>query len=258
MIKFFRQIRQRLLSEGKTTKYLKYAIGEIVLVVIGILIALQINNWNEIRKANKKSRNYLIEIKSDLKTDTIRFNRAIKLLNNMIADEKWVLNATDYTYKDVDRLWECISGWYMPFNINTRTFREMQNEGNSKLVGFDKLSEKINDYYIRIDNMTKERTAYDRQDVNERRAWLSDLEKTIEISNHRMQTFGGGKVTKNFPMRQDSITNIELVIAFANSTRGRNHFKHNYIRHMILVDWYKDVVSKAKNLIKEIEKELQN
>ena len=52
MIKFFRKIRQNLLVENKTGKYLKYAIGEIVLVVIGILIALQINNWNENRKDN--------------------------------------------------------------------------------------------------------------------------------------------------------------------------------------------------------------
>jgi hypothetical protein len=50
MIKFFRKIRQNLLLEGKTGKYLKYAIGEIVLVVIGILIALQINNWHDHRK----------------------------------------------------------------------------------------------------------------------------------------------------------------------------------------------------------------
>ena len=50
MIKFFRKIRQNLLLEGKTSRYIKYAIGEIVLVVIGILIALQINNWNENRK----------------------------------------------------------------------------------------------------------------------------------------------------------------------------------------------------------------
>ena len=47
MIKFFRHIRKSLLEENKMGKYFKYAIGEIILVVIGILIALQINNWNE-------------------------------------------------------------------------------------------------------------------------------------------------------------------------------------------------------------------
>ncbi len=50
MIKLFRKTRYNLMETGKTGKYLKYAIGEIVLVVIGILIALQINNWNESRK----------------------------------------------------------------------------------------------------------------------------------------------------------------------------------------------------------------
>ncbi|MEM6516972.1 MAG: DUF6090 family protein, partial [Bacteroidota bacterium] len=52
MIKFFRNIRKTLLTENRFNKYLLYAIGEIVLVVIGILIALQINNWNENRKDN--------------------------------------------------------------------------------------------------------------------------------------------------------------------------------------------------------------
>lgn len=50
MIKFFRKIRQNLISEGKTANYIIYAIGEIILIVFGILIALQINNWNELRK----------------------------------------------------------------------------------------------------------------------------------------------------------------------------------------------------------------
>ncbi len=54
MIKFFRKIRQRLLAENKFNKYLIYAIGEIILVVIGILIALQINNWNERNKTKAK------------------------------------------------------------------------------------------------------------------------------------------------------------------------------------------------------------
>lgn len=66
MIKFFRNIRQNLLSEGKTSKYLKYALGEIILVVIGILIALQINTWNEQRKIKNKEILYLKSLHKDL------------------------------------------------------------------------------------------------------------------------------------------------------------------------------------------------
>ena len=54
MLRFFRQIRQRLLTENKFSKYLLYAIGEILLVVIGILIALQVDSWNEERIQKKQ------------------------------------------------------------------------------------------------------------------------------------------------------------------------------------------------------------
>ena len=73
MIKFFRRIRQNLIMENKTSKYFKYAIGEIVLVVIGILIALQINNWNENRKDKIKEHAYLTNLKKDILED-INFN----------------------------------------------------------------------------------------------------------------------------------------------------------------------------------------
>ena len=66
MIKFFRKIRQRLLTENKFSKYLIYAIGEIVLVVIGILIALQINNWNESRKLENDKLKLMLNLKKEL------------------------------------------------------------------------------------------------------------------------------------------------------------------------------------------------
>lgn len=65
MSNFFNKIRKTLLKEGKTTNYLKYAIGEIVLVVIGILIALQINNWNENRKLQNEKHKLMIALKNE-------------------------------------------------------------------------------------------------------------------------------------------------------------------------------------------------
>ena len=76
MIKFFRHIRQRMIKDNKTSKYLLYAIGEIILVVIGILIALQVSNWNNERQLEKIQVKYLKEISKNLARDTqdIRFN----------------------------------------------------------------------------------------------------------------------------------------------------------------------------------------
>ena len=69
MIQFFRKIRQNLVMENKTGKYLKYALGEIILVVIGILIALQINNWNEERSLRGVETKMLKNIKNSLQSD---------------------------------------------------------------------------------------------------------------------------------------------------------------------------------------------
>ena len=86
MLKFFRKIRQNLLTEGKTTKYITYAIGEIVLVVIGILIALSINNWNEGRAYEKKVQGKLNLVHRELIDDISALEKEIE-----IVDEKYHL-----------------------------------------------------------------------------------------------------------------------------------------------------------------------
>ena len=77
MIKFFRKIKQNLLAEGKTGKYLKYAIGEIILVVIGILIALQINNWNENRKLRNQEKELLTQLQSEYQSNLDQLDKKI-------------------------------------------------------------------------------------------------------------------------------------------------------------------------------------
>ena len=79
MIKFFRRIRQRLLTENKFGKYLLYAIGEIVLVVIGIFIALQLNNLNEDRKNRILEEDYYCKLLEDLNQDVVEIKNLIDI-----------------------------------------------------------------------------------------------------------------------------------------------------------------------------------
>ena len=114
MIKFFRSIRKKLIEQGKTVNYLKYAIGEIILVVIGILIALQINNWNTntIRKADE--RKILIELQKGLELD--RDKMVVELASCKVAVEKMkqlqtLLKDKNYGYhKDLDTLFGQVYG----------------------------------------------------------------------------------------------------------------------------------------------------
>ncbi len=94
MIKFFRRIRKQLLTENKFSKYLLYAIGEIVLVMIGILLALQVNNWNENKKTRSSEKQYLLSLKTEfnfnkvelekiMNRNSINAENAIKFINIM-------------------------------------------------------------------------------------------------------------------------------------------------------------------------------
>jgi sensor domain CHASE-containing protein len=74
MIKLFRKIHQTLVMENNTSKYLTYAVGEIVLVVIGILIALSINTWNENRKLRQSEQDILNNLKTELITNKAKLD----------------------------------------------------------------------------------------------------------------------------------------------------------------------------------------
>ena len=87
MIKFFRSIRRKLFSEGRISKYLVYAIGEIILVMIGILLALQVNSWHNGRLEIKKEQVLLKNLEVD-------FNNNIENLNMVIESFEEAYNAS--------------------------------------------------------------------------------------------------------------------------------------------------------------------
>ena len=155
MIKFFRQIRQNLIMENKTGKpaampstgkpavrYLKYAIGEIVLVVIGILIALQINNWNEGRKQSLSTKISIRSIISDLQKDSIQLRNEI---DNIESDIQMLSGFRDRLSKPtatLDTLKQIARYEYIPFfdpsnELNRNTIISLLSTGNIEYLDED-------------------------------------------------------------------------------------------------------------------------
>ena len=113
MIKFFRRIRYNLMEQNKTSKYFKYAIGEIVLVVIGILIALQINNWSEKNKLRTTETKILNELKIALERDLLNIkinirsykmvNRALEIIKEQLQLNKPTNDSLSYAFNNTVR-----------------------------------------------------------------------------------------------------------------------------------------------------------
>ncbi|NNK80042.1 MAG: hypothetical protein HKO93_00970 [Flavobacteriales bacterium] len=146
MIKFFRKIRQRLLSESKFSKYLLYAIGEIILVVIGILIALQINNLNETQKDRGKEQVILHQLKEDYTADLLQLEQKMEMRDLIIRSSFDILQAIDNPEGvDRDSLIQDLGAI-----IDDPTFDPIQNDlvssGNLRLITNQKLQRLLSNW----------------------------------------------------------------------------------------------------------------
>jgi len=157
MIKLFRNVRKNLVSDKssikRTSNYFKYAIGEIVLVVLGILIALQINNWNEDRKTSQQEVLYLNRLLSDMKEDIVTFTTSLQdlekgkqtvvnfseaLKNDSSADSLLLRTALDYfKYGSI----------YPIFTWSNSTFQDLSSTGNLNVFSNSILQESIVKHY---------------------------------------------------------------------------------------------------------------
>jgi hypothetical protein len=135
--------------ENKTGKYLKYAIGEIILVVIGILIALQINNWNENRKAKAYEKTILNEIHSTLKDDLVIFNILEERLRekDTAIDKLLLARQNKISLSDEDLLYYISrSRWGIVFSYNLGPYEALKSGGLDKIRN-DSLRFELTNYY---------------------------------------------------------------------------------------------------------------
>lgn len=157
MIKFFRKIRRRLLAAGETGRYLKYAIGEIALVAIGILLAFQLNEWNDHRKKVKLEKEYYCRLLDDVKLDQeqiqnllqqaeerlVSSNESIRLLLDDRSAKKsigrQVSNATKAVYSD--------------FEPNNSAYEDLKSGANLNIINDKSIIKALNHYFNRVEEL---------------------------------------------------------------------------------------------------------
>jgi hypothetical protein len=217
VIKFFRKIRRQLLTENKFSKYLLYAIGEIFLVVIGILIALQINNWNEKRKTHISIKNSLAALKSDLIQDMLLINERLPFINEQYALNESLRARVASTNATVDTLvkimrFEFNPNWVVQIPYNTNTFNSLIQTGLVENLS-DSLKGNIRNFYnVKTSLMNRvEKTTSDYQG-----------KVTSYVNNY---TFGVTKIHDQGPLIDSLVWNTIDLRHLAATFQGISNFK---------------------------------
>ncbi len=246
MIKFFRRIRQNLLSEGKTGKYLKYAIGEIVLVVVGILIALSINNWNENQKNNNEETAILKSLYEDLilaKTQSESLIIGERDLRNTLAN---VLDIqSNNTEVDKTSLTDSIFAkaiWTMVTNVPViNSYTNLKNTDRLELIKSQEIKEKFTSLEINqaaLIDMLKDRLDVHQiriDDIAENDLNFVRLVKTqipsVNIENEVQNDYK--QILKNQRLR--NLLGIKLILTH-NSLKERENFNKDIIELKLLIE----------------------
>lgn len=182
MIKLFRNIRRNLLAQGKTTKYFKYAIGEIILVVIGILIALSINNWNSAQKDIAKEQQILLSLQEEFKQNIkeLKFDHQINLssINAVTTLLNFDINA-DFETRTIDSLLGQTFN-FATFDARQGVINDLSSSGSLELIRDSKLRYTLNQW-------TGELNDYEEDVIVRREYWVlhtpSKVHKFLPIRN---------------------------------------------------------------------------
>ena len=147
MIKFFRHIRKSHLMENKTCKYLKYAIGEIVLLVIGILIALQINNWNQSNILKIEEVKSLKSLHSEFQENLQKFDNihALQLDRNDAINRILFSDVSNYPLSSLDSLY-LKANFSWTYNPSFGIYNTLINSGKIQLIANDSLKNRISQF----------------------------------------------------------------------------------------------------------------
>ena len=207
MIKFFRGIRQQLLSQSKFSNYLFYAIGEIVLVVIGILIALQINTWNENRKDRATEAVYLKELLEDYeinlkKSDevTSRIEEVLPKLTGLL--EQSAMEEPTISVDSINDAFRLLNS--MPaYSSTDRAYNNLIGSGDFKLITGAEIKTAIADYYKALDILKLVQSTHEMELVNSFQPYIMEHLDYQAVSMIRIENY-----TLPDPVENDKILSV--------------------------------------------------
>tara|TARA_R110001606_G_scaffold393106_2_gene562718 strand:+ start:341 stop:1087 length:747 start_codon:yes stop_codon:yes gene_type:complete len=242
MIKFFRKIRQNLLMENKTGKYFKYAIGEIVLVVIGILIALQINNWNENRQNNRFIKTNLHGVLEELKKDSTMVGRLLNNYEKSNQNRKEFINATNYEQNTREFLEENLENFNKELNLEYSYFKKIRSSGIIEYGIYQDIMKDLIYYYdYMLPYCNKITTTFDAQVIREDEFWR--YEQNVYEFNYvaDLNSYQNEEVAKN-----------EL-IKLLKSPKGRNILKIDVRRNNFMIERLSRLKTNLGEMILDLE-----
>ena len=237
MIKFFRNIRQNLVMENKTSKYFKYAIGEIALVMIGILLAMQINNWNENRKHQNEFNNILKTISQDLKRDTLVAGMISKYYIEVEKNSLKIINkeVNRNNYKQHPAARSLVSR-YKSFTIQTKGFEMVKDYSSKNRIRNDSIFTTISQFYTPFLEIIEDSNGFVKKEV------LSNIETYKKYDWYVDWTMG--KYSPEMIIYFTESEEYRKQVASHNLLAGKNHllfvtaFKGNATKLITYIDTY--------------------
>lgn len=156
MFRFFRIIRQKLIESKKIKSYFLYAIGEIILVVIGIFIAIQLNNLNEDRKLKDKEKIYYCKLLEDVRQDALEVDRLIAETENRIHHSNVFLGLLQEEELDAEKIaqemFNSVAFVTFTFRPSTASFEDIKSSGNLGVLDED-IKKQLIEFYVYIDGI---------------------------------------------------------------------------------------------------------
>jgi len=248
MIKFFRKVRQRMLTENKFSKYLIYALGEIILVVIGILIAVAINNGQQNKNLLKKEQTYLKGLQEEFKTSKLKLNELLevnkqnylgaKTIMENISNPNISLNEKQFS----ELLFRSFSS-DISFNANNSLLNEIINSGSLKDIRNSKLRIRLTNWKSTLEDIARQE-----EELGNQRVKVLDMFRTNKNSIKTIYEQTNPNSEINFHKAKSSVSNLNLL----ESLEFENNILMFYLTSKATETSHYEPLMKELNLILEL------